>query len=71
MLTDNSLKTINWQIGDPPVNLAWTISNSLAGTGFLNNCGDLLLSPVTTTVNGYSPVTPVTAGFITSTTGNA
>ena len=68
MLTDYSLQTINWQIGDPPVSLAWTIFNSLDGSTFPNtNCGDFLLSPVTTIINGY---TPAIAGFITSTVGN-
>jgi hypothetical protein len=71
MLIDYSLKTINWLVGDPPVNLAWTITNSLSGTTFPNkNCGDFLLGPVTTSINGYTPVSIVTAGFITSTIGN-
>ena len=71
MLSDYSLKTMTSSAGNAPVNLAWTIKNSLDGTTFLNkNCGDFLLSPVITIVNGYSPVAPVTAGFITSTAGN-
>ena len=37
---------------------------------FTSNCGDFLLSPVTTIINGYTPVSIVTAGFITSTPGN-
>jgi hypothetical protein len=71
MLSDYSLKTINWRVGDPSVNLAWTITKSLDGTTFPNkNCGDFLLSPVTTSINGYNPVSIVTDGFITSTFGN-
>ena len=71
MLSDYSLKTINWKLGDQPVSLAWTITNSLSGTKFPNkNCGDFLLGPVTTSINGYTPASIVTLGFITSTIGN-
>jgi hypothetical protein len=71
MLSDYSLKTINLRGGDLPVNLAWTINTSLDRTTFLNkDCGDFLLSPVTTSVNGYNPASIVTGGFITSTVGN-
>ena len=63
---------MNLASGDPPVNLAWTIHNDLE---FLTNyvdtsCGDYLLSPVTTNINGYTPVSIVVDGFLTSTVGN-
>jgi hypothetical protein len=73
MLTDYSLKTMTSSYGNPPVNLAWTIINSLTDTTFPDpnkNCGDFLLSPVIEPVNGYSQAAPVAAGFITSTVGN-
>lgn len=71
MLSDYSLKTMTSSAGNPPGNLAWTITNSLAGTTFPNKtCGDFLLSPVIEPVNGYSQAAPVAAGFITSTVGN-
>ena len=40
-------------------------------TNFLpQNCGNYLLSPVTTSINGYTPVSIVTDGSLTSTPGN-
>lgn len=40
-------------------------------TNYVNtDCGDFLISPVTTTVNGYTPVSLVTDGYLTSTVGN-
>jgi hypothetical protein len=72
MLTDNTLKTINWSFGNSPASLAWTIRKSLSGlTNFVNtSCGNFLLSPVTTSINGYTPVSIVTAGFLASTFSN-
>ena len=37
---------------------------------FTTNCGNFLLGPVTTSINGYTPVSIVNAGFITSTPGD-
>ncbi len=93
-LSDYSLKTINWQVGSPPLTQTWTISNSASNaysstnysnlldpngplsysTGtypsFTTNCGNFLLGPVTTSINGYTPVSIVNDGFITSTPGD-
>jgi hypothetical protein len=73
LLTDYSLKTIIWQVSNPPANQAWIISNSISSAMSnytVKTCGNFLLSPVTTSVNSYTPVSIVTAGFITSTVGN-
>ena len=32
----------------------------------VQSCGDFLLSPVTTSINGYTPVSIVTDGFLVS-----
>ena len=63
---------MTWASGDPPVSLAWTINNDLTGLTNYDNtaCGDFLLSPVTTTINGYTPVSIVVDGSLTSTPGN-
>ena len=40
-------------------------------TNFLpQNCGNYLLSPVTTSINGYTPVSIVTGVFLVSTPGS-
>jgi hypothetical protein len=36
----------------------------------MKNCGDFLLSPVTTSIEDYTPGSIVSGGFITSTVGN-
>ena len=63
---------MTWASGDPPVSLAWTINNDLTGlTNYVSTaCGDYLLSPVTTTINGYTPVSIVVDGSLISTPGN-
>ena len=72
MLSDYELKKLSWTTGETSKSLAWTITTSLTGmTSYLpNNCGDYLLSPVTTSINGYTPVSIVTDGSLTSTPGN-
>jgi len=72
-LSDYSLKTINWKVGDSPAYEAWTIGNSVSSelTSFdMKSCGDFLLSPVTTSIEGYTPSRIVSGGFITSTVNN-
>jgi len=36
----------------------------------MKTCGDFLLSPVTTSIEGYTPGSIVNGGFIASTVGN-
>ena len=36
----------------------------------VQSCGDFLLSPVTTSINGYTPVSIVTDGFLVSGAAN-
>jgi hypothetical protein len=72
-LSDNTLKTMSWAYGNAPLSQAWTISNSVDSTmtNFtVKTCGNYLLSPVMTSINGYSPVSIVTDGSLTSTVGN-
>ena len=64
---------MNWAHGSPPVNQAWTISNSVSDlmTNYqVKTCGNHKLSPVTTNINGYTPVSIVTSGSLISTVGN-
>ena len=71
MLEDYGLRTLNWVTGMSSVVLDWSMSSSIRSdymTNFLpRNCGDYLLSPVTTSINGYTPVGIVTGGFLVST----
>ena len=64
---------MSWAYGSAPLSQAWTISNSVDSTmtNFtVKTCGNYLLSPVMTSINGYSPVSIVTDGSLTSTVGN-
>jgi hypothetical protein len=63
---------MNWAYGSAPVTLTWTITNTLNGmTNYhVQSCGDFLLSPVTTSINGYTPVSIVIDGFLNSTVGD-
>ena len=74
MLDDYGLRTLNWVTGMSSVVLDWSMSSSVRSdymTNFLpHNCGDYLLSPVTTIINGYTPVSIVTGGFLVSTPGS-
>ena len=58
----------------PSVVLSWKINRSIDSffmTNFLpQNCGNYLLSPVTTSINGYTPVSIVTDSFLVSTPGS-
>jgi hypothetical protein len=69
LLSDYTLQTMNWANGSAPLSKTWTISNSVstALTNFtVKTCGDYKLSPVTTSINGYIPVSIVTDGFLVS-----
>jgi hypothetical protein len=69
LLSDYSLQTMNWAHGNAPFSKTWTISNSVSAslTNFaVKTCGDYKLSPVTTSINGYTPVSIVTDGFLVS-----
>ncbi len=71
LLSDYTLQTMNWAYGSAPLSKTWTISNSVstALTNFtVKTCGDYKLSPVTTSINGYTPVSIVTGGFLVSAT---
>jgi hypothetical protein len=60
---------MNWAHGSAPLSNSWTISNSVSTTSTnfaVNTCGDYKLSPVTTSINGYTPVSIVTDGFLVS-----